>query len=384
MGGIIFTPNLSLNSAEYLSQIYKSGPVQAFVKNGTHYDGNPFPFDGVAWHPYSPQALTSVQSVRDAINVMRASGDASNKIWVTETSVEGRPNLPGVCGVSPGEQYQADYLQEFFTQMVYAFQGDVAAVFWFKYEDFSDSSGYQPWGLVRLEADNQNRYLPGGKVAYYKAAYRVYLSISGPPSPVDRAAPPATINLTNNLYFPETGHHLTGPFLRYWQATGGLALFGFPITEQFEEKNLNDGKIYTVQYFERERFELHPEAKGTAYEVQLGLLGSNLLTINCRSFSRAAPSAEPNNPNRTYIPQTSHYLSGSFKRYWEQNGGLAIFGYPLSEEFGEQNPSDGKFYTVQWFERARFEYHPEAAGTRNEVQLGLLGSQWLKWRGWVR
>jgi hypothetical protein len=30
---------------------------------------------------------------------------------------------------------------------------------------------------------------------------------------------------------------------------------------------------------------------------------------------------------------------------------------------------------VQYFERARFEYHPEAAGTPGEITLGLLGAE---------
>jgi len=31
-----------------------------------------------------------------------------------------------------------------------------------------------------------------------------------------------------------------------------------------------------VQYFERNRFELHPEQAGTPFEAQLGLLGTQL------------------------------------------------------------------------------------------------------------
>ena len=38
---------------------------------------------------------------------------------------------------------------------------------------------------------------------------------------------------------------------------------------------------------------------------------------------------------------------------------------------------------MQYFQRARLEYHPEAAGTPNEVQLGLLGDQALRDRGWL-
>jgi hypothetical protein len=37
------------------------------------------------------------------------------------------------------------------------------------------------------------------------------------------------------------------------------------------EAQIEDGRL--VQYFERARFELHPEFAGTSYEVQLGQLG---------------------------------------------------------------------------------------------------------------
>src|SRR6185369_11387003 len=77
----------------------------------------------------------------------------------------------------------------------------------------------------------------------------------------------------------------------------------------------------------------------------------------------------------SYFPETQHNLAGRFKRYWEENGGLAQFGYPKTELLRELNPADGKLYVVQYFERNRFEYHPELAGTPYEVLLGLLGSQ---------
>jgi hypothetical protein len=75
-------------------------------------------------------------------------------------------------------------------------------------------------------------------------------------------------------------------------------------------------------------------------------------------------------------------LRAQFRAYWETNGGLAIYGYPISETFVEVNPADGQSYLVQYFERNRFEYHPEQAGTRYEVLLGLLGNQVLQQKGW--
>src|SRR5206468_3983407 len=55
-------------------------------------------------------------------------------------------------------------------------------------------------------------------------------------------------------------------------------------------------------------------------------------------------------------------------------GGLAQQGYPLSDEFTEISPQDGKPYTVQYFERAVFEYHPENKDTPYEVLLSQLGT----------
>ena len=36
-----------------------------------------------------------------------------------------------------------------------------------------------------------------------------------------------------------------------------------------------------------------------------------------------------------FFPETGHSLSGVFKQYWQAHGGLAQFGYPLTEEMGE-------------------------------------------------
>ncbi|MFW6075000.1 MAG: polysaccharide deacetylase family protein, partial [Chloroflexota bacterium] len=69
----------------------------------------------------------------------------------------------------------------------------------------------------------------------------------------------------------------------------------------------------------------------------------------------------------TYFPETRHTLDSDFKQFWQDNGGLFVFGFPISEEFEE----DGR--KVQYFERARFEWWPEHEGTRYEVQLGHLG-----------
>jgi len=72
------------------------------------------------------------------------------------------------------------------------------------------------------------------------------------------------------------------------------------------------------------------------------------------------------------FPQTGKTISGLFLNYWNEHGGLAQQGYPISDELQELSPSDGKTYTVQYFERAVFEAHPENQTPYN-VLLSLLG-----------
>jgi hypothetical protein len=87
------------------------------------------------------------------------------------------------------------------------------------------------------------------------------------------------------------------------------------------------------------------------------------------AFERAL---QPVNPTAgcIHFDTTSHNACGSFAEFWTVNGGLKIFGYPMTEEFTDEH---GR--TVQYFERARFELHPENAGTPYEVLLGRLGAE---------
>jgi hypothetical protein len=149
---------------------------------------------------------------------------------------------------------------------------------------------------------------------------------------------------TGVLYYKETGHYVRGVFRDFWDKNGGLANFGFPITEEYTDSRT--GKVY--QYFERSRFE---RASPTSTAVQLGLVGREV--IGNRTFLTAQPI--PNSAQRRYFPQSQHIVQYGFKQVWETRGGLPIFGLPLSEELQEPL-SDGQQHTVQYFERARFEY----------------------------
>lgn len=200
----------------------------------------------------------------------------------------------------------------------------------------------------------------------------VILAVLGVGAGIVPAAPASAADDTQ--YFKETRHSVSGTFLQYWRNNGGLDIYGYPISDPQNEVDPETGKTFLTQWFERARFELHPENAGTKYEVLLGLLGKQLTETrqDLSAFEEAQPTNQAGN---VFYPETRHNLNGTFKAFWETHGGLAQFGYPLSEEFQELNPEDGQTYTVQYFERTRFEYHPEFKGTRYEVELGLLGKQ---------
>src|SRR5436305_829202 len=76
----------------------------------------------------------------------------------------------------------------------------------------------------------------------------------------------ASVSDAPSRYFPETGYTVSGSFLDYWNMRGGLFSFGYPITDLIDEADLQ------VQYFERARFEYHPDNVNTRYAVLLGSL----------------------------------------------------------------------------------------------------------------
>ncbi|HUS14206.1 MAG TPA: DUF5107 domain-containing protein [Chloroflexia bacterium] len=162
--------------------------------------------------------------------------------------------------------------------------------------------------------------------------------------------------------YRETGHTLATPFVAYFDAHGGVPIFGYPL----QDAETEGGRL--VQYLERARLELHPEHAGTPYEVQLGLLGVTLTAG--RGFAQAAAAEAQPAPGRLYFPETRHTLRGPFLAYWQAHGGLAQFGFPISEEVQEGGRA------VQYFERNRFEAHPENRPPF-DVLLGLLGRDLL-------
>jgi peptidoglycan/xylan/chitin deacetylase (PgdA/CDA1 family) len=187
------------------------------------------------------------------------------------------------------------------------------------------------------------------------AAIMLCLSLAPAPSM-------AQDGIDDQVYFTETGHHVPLLFADAWRRFGGLPIVGYPVSEPFER----DGML--VQHFERVVMEWHTAHAGTRYEVQLDLLGNRLAADRLEpAFERLEGNPLPDDDPGIWFPETGHTLENAFQEFWESYGGLQVFGYPISQELQEDSR------TVQYFERARFEWWPEHSGTVYVVQLGHLG-----------
>src|SRR6266568_426848 len=119
----------------------------------------------------------------------------------------------------------------------------------------------------------------------------------------------AAVQQANCRTFPETRMTVCGRFLQYWTEHGGLAQQGYPISNEFSEVSDVDGKSYTVQYFERSVFEMHPE-NPAPNDVLLSLLGVSRYK---QKYSDGAPGQTPNTSSGSVLfPPTGKRLGGRF------------------------------------------------------------------------
>lgn len=71
------------------------------------------------------------------------------------------------------------------------------------------------------------------------------------------------------------------------------------------------------------------------------------------------------------FPETGICISGPIRAYWERNGGLAVFGFPIRPQ--GQTTVEGRTLQAQWFERDRLEIQPSGL-----VTAGRLGVEYLE------
>jgi hypothetical protein len=166
--------------------------------------------------------------------------------------------------------------------------------------------------------------------------------------------------------FPETGFCISGAIRDYWEHNGGLPVFGYPIST-VQTETIEGTWSGPVQWFERDRLEDHAnEGQG----VLAGRLGALRFEQIYGTDWQDLPRDNAVQNSCRFFGETQFNLCEPFLSYWQRNGGLARFGYPITRQ--RQENIEGHDYTVQYFERRRMEFHPENVAPYN-VLLGLLG-----------
>lgn len=212
--------------------------------------------------------------------------------------------------------------------------------------------------------------------------------LAAPPHPYENIAtiwwdeqPPlesaAVIYDGNFGYIWSVGHNVPLPMLLHYWDTGGWRRYGLPISEFHREVHA-DGTVRFIQYFERAVLSL--DLSNAAAPI----VGQDYLGYQSYidpDADRPIDVFEPH-PNGRYFPETGHSLQNGFKAYWENNGGLDVFGMPLSEEWSEVN-AEGRKVVKQMFEKARLEWWPDRVGTDEEITRGLLAIELLQRRGLI-
>jgi hypothetical protein len=149
------------------------------------------------------------------------------------------------------------------------------------------------------------------------------------------------------LSVPHARHSVAPPFVATYRRLGPY-LLGQPVTEAYREAEV------LTQDFEHLRLQVR---QGHVVAAHLGAEVYPYESTGGRDpFGRAAPAMSP----RRYFRQTGHAVQGEFLRFWEAHDGTALFGAPISDiVFDPNGDGSGRVYAMQWFEKARLEWHPE-------------------------
>lgn len=192
--------------------------------------------------------------------------------------------------------------------------------------------------------------------------------------------PGATVEVCPTVRLAEAPElPISGDFAQHYASPGGttprplsdaIAVFGLPLGPVTRELAGDCTTTVPILYTERQRLEWHA-AQPWPFRVSGTQLGAY-------AFAARYPGAPAE--RRVDLAAPDAFADARFRAFYEQFGGLPVFGYPISGALSEDHPATGVPITVQYFERARFELAPDAAPDApltDQVRLGLLGREVL-------
>jgi photosystem II stability/assembly factor-like uncharacterized protein len=207
--------------------------------------------NGISWHESNPHLGTgSIDSLAGAVR----------QALPTDTVTPPAPGTPNVYYATATHHLISGPFLAFYTH-----NGGLR-LFGLPLTEAFYEHGHAVQFFERAEFIWQNGHIMLGHLGTARAQQRHF------------APAPPSQNTVTHLYFPSTGHSLSGTFLTFWQTHGGSAIIGLPVSEPVYQTNGDGtGRVYLVQYFQNLRLEYHPELSGSSYEVSVGQLGREAL-----------------------------------------------------------------------------------------------------------
>lgn len=148
------------------------------------------------------------------------------------------------------------------------------------------------------------------------------------------------------LYFAETGHNLAEPFRSRWEAAGGQAVIGMPLSEE----RFIAGTGGVTQSFQNLTLLFDP-GQEAPLNVRGQILGKSAWA-EIIPAAAAQPVAGCSTASCQIFTETGHSLDEPFASFWNGYGGAPIFGPPISQPFADPAGSGSM---MQVFENAVLE-----------------------------
>ena len=160
------------------------------------------------------------------------------------------------------------------------------------------------------------------------------------PPPLARPTPPDAV------YAPKSGHHISGPFLRWWLQNDGESILGWPVSEPEEI----GGK--QVQFFQRGAL-----SNSGADPVEHGIEPMHLgRTWGLENDPQALAPGAGDRSSVFWFGRTGRGVHPAFWQSFVDGGGAGAFGYPISGVVAREG---GR---VQLFTRARLRLTESGVG----------------------
>jgi len=231
-------------------------------------------------------------------------------------------------------------------------------------------TGYRYLPTIHVDGDTRPAPIPSQGYEPVIGHVRAMMRDPGGARQIAPDPPASIVEVCPSLSFAERPDlHLRGDFAEQYRTLGGtiprsvldaLVVYGYPRGAPRRELAGDCVTETYVLHTDLQRLEWHPQASWP-----FRVVGTQ---IGTRAYEQRYGAAW-----RRATLNTDTFANGAFQAFFEQYGGVPVFGYPISGPLTEPDPDTGIERTVQYFERVRLETDAAAPGG---VRIGRLMAEY--------